>query len=627
MPLDLEIRPLTYELANHVKAYLEAGQYVTGFEFLHTLLTTNTSISVPAPRYHAFLAPVPHLALAATLIAYPNITTKAKSVDQRKGADAALRYLHHVQCAVHPLHGALKRSFTFPEVTERTRRARPANEEEEWSRSVEDDEKLSGLPANAGSIWLRASDFWHAVGWAFNCSVAHRKRWERWKLWLDIMLKFIEADWKAHGKRCEVKELRGVEAEEEMMKSLLWHHICSGTPTSRQSRRRIARAILATATPESMKEFPEVWARETEDFRPKKKETKFKADADIDSDHFGDFLNAAVDGSNSPPPRRSASNTTPGSVRQSRSKSVKSSKSSKSTRSEDNDDDDDKPPAPQPLDDVESLGGMDAIHLRQRLLALLVKVVEKLGDKHITTLVDWCDEVGESYVQLSPAQFSVMLSTSLLPVRTQLSFNANLLMHRTKLNLHYCNIEPQGFDLVERILPLRANGHDSKVNAQVALVIEHIFMYFMNANLLLGVKYNQLQKAIDAGIEARTRPRERSASSSESRSSKERMAEELQAKLLLEASSERLLLLLKIHGSGGKMQERSSREPSSPEKTKAMSPTKRRKLDRVEAERERILESAFPMPPRKRVKREGLLGSDTKHSSPPSSEEEESLRT
>ena len=50
--------------------------------------------------------------------------------------------------------------------------------------------------SDADSVWQRAEDFWHVVGWAFRCSVLHPERWERWQIWLQFMCNVLEDDWK-----------------------------------------------------------------------------------------------------------------------------------------------------------------------------------------------------------------------------------------------------------------------------------------------------------------------------------------------------------------------------------------------------------------------------------------------
>lgn len=309
----------------------------SGYEFLYALLSAATSISTPAQPYIGFLSPPAYIALASSLIVYPPITTKATSSDALKGSDAALRYLQSIYATIDgPAYPTIKIAFTFPE--ERKRRRGPGHRSAAGSASPEpgDIESIAGIAANAQSVWHRAEDFWHIVGWAFNCSVAHKRRWERWQLWLTTMLDFIEADWKFCVARGKVDEHNG---HTHLQNSLFWYYIAGNAEsTSRGMRRRIVKAILAMATPESSNEYREIWDRETT--VPKSKEVKkqvvgvvnFETGETADYESDEEMQGAHDDGHHGQ--------------------------------------DYDAPPLT--VDDaVERLGGQEAIDLRQRLIALV----------------------------------------------------------------------------------------------------------------------------------------------------------------------------------------------------------------------------------------------------------------
>lgn len=217
------------------------------------------------------------------------MTTKAASKDAIKGADAALRYLHCVQATIdEPAYPAIRKAFTFPE--ERTRRRGPGQRSAAGSLSPEpggDIERIAGLAANAQSLWYRAEDFWHIVGWAFNCSVAHKTRWDRWKLWLGTMLDFLEADWDVCVKQSNKDQPR---QEAILRESLLWHYIVGDAEsTNRGMRRRIVKAILSVATPESRKEFPEVWDKETAEPRRQQDGHQKVGEVDFETGDVADY--------------------------------------------------------------------------------------------------------------------------------------------------------------------------------------------------------------------------------------------------------------------------------------------------------------------------------------------------
>lgn len=315
----------------------------SGYEFLYSLLAAGTSISTPAQPYMGCLAPPAYIAFASSLVADPKFTTKAQSQDAHRGPDAALKYLQCICTTIDdPAYPTIREAFAFPE--ERSRRRAPGYRAAAiHSPGDNSDVKLIvGKAANENSLWYRADDFWHIVGWAFNCSIAHKKRWSRWKLWLSNMLDFLEADWQA----C-VRQSRADEGGDEtiLQESLLWHYIIGdeSTSTNRARRRHIVRAILATATPESLKEYPEIWERETAE--PKRKsDDQPVGDVDFETGETADY-----------------------------------DSDEEMQDAEDGDDDDENVPE-SPLDNeevkniheaVEHLGGHDAIQMRHRLMALV----------------------------------------------------------------------------------------------------------------------------------------------------------------------------------------------------------------------------------------------------------------
>jgi hypothetical protein len=542
MALDRPARPLTYELANHVKAYLEASQCkdcvrsesipadssvdTSGFAFLNTLLTTNTSISTPAKRYHTYIAQAPQLALAATLVVYPHITTKAKSPDYIKGSDAALQYLHSVQSTVSPLHDTLRRAFAFPDDRSRRNTAGYRTGGDRSSPNSEIDfERLSGPPANEQSLWYRASDFWHIVGWAFNCSVAHKKRWRRWKLWLEVIITFLETNWSAQLRR---GKLEGEDEEKYLMDTLLWHYISNEDPTNRGNRRRMVRAILARGTSQCKTMFSEVWSKETAEPKPAKVD-KALPELDVDNGMFGDFQKFDED-----EPMYDAPNTTRKS-RRARSSRLQTSRSDEDDGSVEEDD----ALAIHTVEDaINSLGGIDAVILRQRLIALLAQVAQALP-ANFTPVGELFDPITEEFTHLPSMVFSVLLSTSKLSDLMQTALNANLLLPLVTGQLpDYTKIEPTQAHLVLYLLPRRATTQSFATNAKISLILEQIFRYMMSIKALQPTE--ELRKAVEQGVQ------ERDSAYGTAKGKKGNAHEEEQSKTLLEASAQRLLGLLEL---------------------------------------------------------------------------------
>ena len=114
---------------------------------------------------------------------------------------------------------------------------------------------------NKGRIRTCATDFWHIVGWAFNCSVVHRKRWKYWKVWLDYMLDVLDADWIEREGQDEVDGL-AEDAFKNRKNSLLVKYL-SGVYSRSSALKRVVGSIFVDGGPEDLKAYPEIFANET----------------------------------------------------------------------------------------------------------------------------------------------------------------------------------------------------------------------------------------------------------------------------------------------------------------------------------------------------------------------------
>ncbi|KAH7135989.1 hypothetical protein B0J11DRAFT_547749 [Dendryphion nanum] len=509
-------KPLSYELSDHSKAYIEANEYASGYSFLNTLLTSGTSISTPAKPYFAHLPPPSQISLASTLVVLPSITTRALSDDDIKGSDAALNYLRTVQNTISPLDSSLRTAFTFSDERKRRRFG--------VSHNVDDEtEKISIPSADSQSLWCRASDFWHVVGWAFNCSVAHKKRWARWKLWLELMLDLLESEWDACTKKArdEDADMEGV-----LMGSIVWHYVSSMNTKSVAHRRRMVRAILAMATPRSLKDFGEVWKDETR--APKAKEDVAPmGKIDIDNLKQTYFQRDEEDEVMEDVPSIS--------TRSSRSRNpMKQS----GTDVEEGGDHDEKFVVHSVQEAIERLGGTDAITMRQRLIALLVDVAQALPT-HFMTLAEIFNTLTEDFINLPTMIFAVLVSTSKLAGIVQMALNANLLLPLTPGELpDYTIITPEQTHLEEYLLPRRANTQSFAANAKFSLILEQMFIYMMSTKSLKACE--SLRFPVETGIKKRHEVH------GTARGRNNNAHEEVQAKSLMEASSARLLGLLEV---------------------------------------------------------------------------------
>ncbi|OAG12419.1 uncharacterized protein CC84DRAFT_1079705 [Paraphaeosphaeria sporulosa] len=470
------VKELSFEVASHVRAYLDHQSYEQAYIFLHSLVAAGTSITVPARPYAGLLAPPSQLALASTLIVYPHITTRARSAEAIKGSDAALKYLRCVQDTVDLSAESLKTlrtAFTFTDSRRRTNIYSPLNTPS--SNRAFDVEQLNDVAANAKSLWRCAEDFWHVVGWAFNCSVKHRKRWERWRLWLDTMLSFLEVEWDHCNKNGG-----------PLQDTLAWQYICSQEPLAGNTRKRILRATFATGDPPSLNEFAEVWVKETLD--PKTTDTKRHSGVvDFEIGDIGDYASEDEDVD-----MENALRST-----------VKGRKARNASKILD--------AALPPLEEatipaydaaVDRLGGMDAVNLRQRLVLLLSKVARELP-KNFTSVEGLFDTLALQLRYFPVFVLNLLITTSRLSPADQVALNVTIFSALTSEKyINYTNRMPTQNEFEQLLLPYRARTQSFAENAKVSLVLEQIFMSMMEPLRLEPTK--ALRKSVEVGIKERS---------------------------------------------------------------------------------------------------------------------------
>ena len=152
------------------------------------------------------------------------------------------------------------------------------------------------------------------------------------------MLDFLESDWEASSKEARNDAEDG---QRILRDSLIWQYINSQDPTSRTTRRRINRAILATGDAHSLTQFHQVWPKETAILKPLDDAQKSVGHVDFETGEMGDY---GSDGEDAAMQHIEEPDTAP-----------------------------DPQLATASTDGVERLGGTDAVHLRQRFVALVCR--------------------------------------------------------------------------------------------------------------------------------------------------------------------------------------------------------------------------------------------------------------
>lgn len=299
------------------------------------------------------------VALAATLTVHPSLTTRAVTADQSQAANDALYYLNQLNGLAGPLNAQFHTAFQFASANparQGRRRARPR--EDELVEAEEQASRVQIALANESSIWNQAEDFWHVVGWAFNCSVHEPKRWARWKLWLDFMIEVLHRDLDAKVAEAETEAKSGgkLRGEAVMAEALLSKYLVA-SGEGRTGKRRVLRAILADGGKKSLAEFGKIWKNETKE--KKESEESYvsqRARLNFDEGDYGDYMDVDEDEDEEESQEPSGQSTT---FRHRSSRQRAGSPTSANG------------PPPKESGGIEQFGGMDSILLRQRFVALV----------------------------------------------------------------------------------------------------------------------------------------------------------------------------------------------------------------------------------------------------------------
>ncbi|KAL8951650.1 MAG: hypothetical protein Q9222_002378 [Ikaeria aurantiellina] len=462
------VKRLPYELREHCIIYFEEGLYVPALQQLISLLTLGASSTPPTP---ALLPPPQHIALVATLAVHPSFTTRAQSDDRLQASILAFKYLRLVLSLVGPINGSLQDAFAFSTVETSSRRgaARRRNTGDDLSPTKEDHHHISGDLANTASIWNKALDFWHVVGWAFNCSVLHKRRWERWQHWLQIMIDALKTDWDLRARMHEEDQSNGSDPREE---SIIMRYLDSSNASARPER-RILRAIFADGSSKYTGEFPEVWRNETKERKKDADVKKTEAKIDIEADQWGDYMHdssSSSDLEDAPPPASVL----------------------------------DLAPATSVSDISAPLGGPEAFTLRLQILSLLSTVSVSLPQL-FTPLPTLYDLYLEHIRPLPLPTFFLLISPSSMQ-----HFHQSAASSITQIILRslITSSAPQPLtdDLTQETLercylPYPANTGSISDNAKVSLCVETLLRLFQKHR---GLDWtNNLHDAVEKGVGAR----------------------------------------------------------------------------------------------------------------------------
>ncbi|KAI7287082.1 hypothetical protein KC345_g749 [Hortaea werneckii] len=539
-------KPSSGSLAGHVEdipaallsellVKLEEGLYPNAFAQLSSLLNSgHSSVASPSART------LPHqiIALAATLSVHPRLTTRTRDVETTKNADSALDFLQAVGKSCGARADGLGHSLAFAsssgERTSRGQRQRGGRRGvikplEMSENGAEDGIKLRNRYSDKDSIWNNAEDFWHVLGWAFNCSTLHQTRWKRYLLFLDWMLNALSLDLESNAKHG---------APDQSMFAKYLRSVGEG----RNNKRRVMRAILADGSTRSAGEFPEIWKNEAKPPKRKAEDEVTQMDKkrklDVEAGEFGDYYNNSDSDLESPVTGslpRSRSAATLSSVKSSKDPLIDEQRSQTATCAS---------------SALASFGGLDSLHLRRQTLDLLVRL-SQLSPATFLDTEDLFDLFTEFLRPLPLPVFQQLVFASPLPssnnddttkgfgINEQSSLDQMLLrpLLASAAPAYHDNCLTQDH-YQTHFAPFAANTHSANDNAKVALLLEDLLRLLWRSGNLEWCE--DLQTVVERGIEAR---REKVAFDGRRKKS-QRAKEDEEAVDLMEKSGERMLVIL-----------------------------------------------------------------------------------
>ncbi|KAJ5564719.1 hypothetical protein N7513_000961 [Penicillium frequentans] len=528
---------LPFELIQHIGIFFEENLYTQGLNLLYSTLTSGTYASQKA------LVPLPqHIALAVTFLVHPTTTTRAKSVEAKDAASVALRLLRLLSTLVSPQDCRLNHAFTFAHQTLRSGRRHHTDEADNDLHSP-GSKPLNLEMGKSDSLWSRAEDFWHALE-SEQAEEAEKTKGENTGARKIGQETKQAKEPKGRSKRTWQKAAptekvdrgaRKVDEDLSILRESLIFQFISASNDSRRSR-RILRAIFADGSTTSVNEFREVFKKELKPQRGPEKAKKREREVNIDKEQYGDYLSQdesddEVNGVVDP------KNPNTGSVRRSK-------RTRRGTRTG-------APPAepagvgpslPHHDAGLSSMGGIDSLRLRKRLLGILSDVSYRLPGDFISVL-DLYNLFAENIAAQPLPIFQAFVSPSILPEFTDAEQTTlcEILLYSLREASAPSSDETYLYQskLEKCFLPFGAATNTIANNVKMSILLESAMMLLGKSDLLTATP--SFKKIVQSGIDRRNgKARE------ELRRSQNSKKQEPLELSLLQESSERLLSLAEL---------------------------------------------------------------------------------
>ncbi|KAL0931021.1 uncharacterized protein CTRU02_213756 [Colletotrichum truncatum] len=516
---------LPRELKAHCQIYLEEHLYNGALGLLNSLLIAGYTRKGIAKK-PVYVPPATHLALLNTLAIHPSHTTRAAGPDRLEVGSQTLDYLRNLLAIVGPINAGFKDAFQFQGVSYGRRHRHHDEEDDEI-----DGDQVSNKMAVEDSIWHRAHDFWAVVGWAFNCSSIHPRRWRYWKTWLEFMVDVLEADLQERKRMDEESTSPSQESTWAHMRgTILVMYIKQKADSNRYGLKMIQQALFAEGNSSAVAKFPEIFNKETKGLPSEDKTRKRMATLDIENDQFGDYFNDDLVDSE---PSQPGTPTTPATPRT---------------------------PAGA-TGDLVAPEVAESIPIRLRLMDLLSIVAGYLpGD--FMTYAEYASDLSRTLNQQPLSFFRQFISD--MRVHVNRVFELELLATELDLLLPSSYKDPgdvvstdSGIIINAEVLklcylPHHANTVDIEDNARLALILESL-LYHLTPDEVRATK-DDLRAAAAKGIEARktkakvSKRKETRSSSRRGQKQKELGDRERYAAEMMELAGERILSYIDIMG-------------------------------------------------------------------------------
>ncbi|KAI1469488.1 uncharacterized protein F4812DRAFT_332080 [Daldinia caldariorum] len=506
------------ELKQHCQIYLEENLYLITLNLLNSLLSSSRG----GPNDPYYCPPPSQLSLLATAVVHPKFTTRPREEGWSEVSAESLVYLRNILSCLGPINGRFKEAFRFISTP---RSGTPDSYSDDQGYGGDDD-SAEGTYAHMrrrhhqDGLWRRAQDFFHVVGWAFNCSVLYPNRWRYWRHWLEFMMDLLEQDL-IERHRLDVES---GEADCPLLRdSILAGYIAERSGRSAGGLKSIMDAIFADGSVAASSRFQEIWQKEHKE-APKDTAKKRKRETvNIEKGNFGGWLD---------------------------DESVYSSQTS-------------EPPTPQKRRTISGgLGDPDfqalepayveSIPLRQRLFSLLSHLCHYLPGPPID-LSELYQRFETTVKSLPLPIFTAFVNnrTSVLKLESQISTLQGIILllmpssaiSPAKVDRTWQDADGITTEIMERcFLPYPANTIAVEDNAKVSILLENLLQILWCEGD--GKLSEGLRTAVEKGIAAREAKIKRKKTSVRGRMNME--DPDVEARLVLEMSGERLRALLEL---------------------------------------------------------------------------------